>query len=148
MRETALGNVALEDLVAMKPGAFVSVHTAAMLALVANPGTGTPETLLFDAGRLAQLQREFERIVDGATVLVVANNAIAGGAAQPLSREKRSVLADLAGAVVGGAGFDAADFCRGLDSAGVLTDAAARGKLLRALSACVANKKDAVRQLM
>jgi hypothetical protein len=91
-------------------------------------------------------QREYERIVVGATVLVVANHSIVGSNRQP-SPETRSVLMDLASMVVG-ADFNTADFSRKLDAAGVLTAPAARGKLLSALSSGIANKKDGVRQLM
>lgn len=124
-----------------------------MLSLVANPNPITlevaPETLLFDTTRLLQLQREYNRIVDGATVLIMANNSVVGGDKHP-SPAKCSVLKDLAGLVVGGADFDivTAEFCLKLDSAGVLTDPAARGKLVSSLSSCLANKNDSVRQLM
>ena len=119
-----------------------------MFSLIAEAPSAVPETLLLDTGRLSLLQREYERIVVGATVLVVANHSIVGSNRQP-SQETRSVLTDLASMVVS-ADLDnvTADFSRKLDAAGVLTDPAARGKLLSALSSGIANKKDGVRQLM
>ncbi len=124
-----------------------------MLSLISNPDPITlevaPETLLFDTTRLLQLQREYNRIIDGATMLIMANNSVVGGDKHP-SQEKCSVLKDLASLVVGGADFDTviAEFCLKLDSAGLLTNPAVRGKLINSLSSCLGNKNDSVRQLM
>jgi hypothetical protein len=124
-----------------------------MLSLIADPSPVTlevvPETLLFDTTRLLQLQSEYNRIIDGATMLIMANNSVVGGDKNP-SQEKCSVLKDLASLVVGGADFDTVitEFSIKLDSVGVLTNPAARGKLVNSLSSCLANKNDSVRQLM
>ncbi len=151
LRETTARNISLEDLRSGK--AFVTVHTAAMFSLISDPVAVTPntvpETLLFDVNRLALLHREFNRIVDGITMLLTANHAIIGNERHP-SKEQREVLTDLASLIADGSDFEAitADFSAKLDSAGVLTDPVARGKLLKVLSSCVGNKDDSVRKLM
>ena len=148
--ETATNGIALDDLVSGKPEAFVSLHTAAMVSLVTDPvpvtATTVPETLLFDVSRIYALQREFGRIVDGATVLIIANHALAGGD----KHSSQAVLNDLAALVIGGSDFDtlSANLDQKLTASNVLVDPSARGRLLRALESGVANKKDPVRQLM
>jgi hypothetical protein len=142
------GKIAREDLVAGKLQAFVSVHTAAMLSLVSNPAVITvPETLAFDVNRLTSIQREYSRIVDGATVLVIANHAVIGRAKQP-SHEQRMVMTELAKLIVDGSDAIVDEFCLKLDAASVLTDPLARGKLVSALTSGISNKNDGVRQLM
>jgi hypothetical protein len=151
LRETAARNILLEDLRSGK--AFVAVHTAAVFSLVSDPVAVTPntvpETLLFDVSRLALLHREFNRIVDGITMLLTANHAVVGSERHP-SKEQREVLTDLASLIIDGSDFEAiaASFSAKLDSAGVLADPVARGKLFKVLSSCIGNRDDSVRKLM
>ena len=139
------------DLKAGKASAFINVHTNAMLSLVTGsvaivPDT-TPETLLFDVPRLAIFQKEFNRIVDGATALIIANHAIIGSDKTP-SEGKRHVISVLSDHLGSGGCFDATEFCGNLDCAGVLMDAAVRAKFLRSVTQSTENKDDPVRQLM
>jgi hypothetical protein len=141
----------MEDLAAGKADAFAIVHAAAMLSLVTNPtpvkSDTIPETLLFDVGRVSLLQGEFDRIVGCATVLTMATHAVIGSDKSP-SKEKLQVMSDLVDLIKAGGVFDSTEFCRSLDSAGVLTNAAARDKFLKTLALSVENKGDPVRQLM
>ena len=79
-REVASKAVDLESLLEGKASAFVHVHSAAMLSLVADQTTikadMCPETLLFDVHRLSILQREFQYIVTAVTMLVTATHSI------------------------------------------------------------------------
>lgn len=144
----------VDNLVAGKADAFVSLHTTAIFSLVTDlestitPET-IPETLIFDAHRLLQIQHEYNCIVDRATVLTIATHHIIGSDKTP-SAEKRKVIADLVHrmVVVTGEVFDPVELCRDLDLAGLLTDEASRGKLLKALTLSAEKKDDAVRQLM
>ena len=69
-----------DELLEGKARAFVSVHAAAMLDLVASSTTvrpeTTPETLLFDVHRLGFLQREFLLLVSASTKLVSAAHCL------------------------------------------------------------------------
>lgn len=109
-----------------------------------------PETLLFDVNRILVLQRDFQAIVDGITVLTSATHAIAGGSNQ---HGKQKVLADFASSIASDScsGFDVhfvlGKLGSGLDSHGILADPASRTKVFRVLTDCV-KKEDAVRQLM
>lgn len=75
-REVASKAVALDGLLEGKASAFVHVHSAAMLSLVADHTTikadVCPETLLFDLHRLGMLQREFQYLVAAVTMMVTA----------------------------------------------------------------------------
>ena len=146
--EISDNNVSLEDIFSGNASAFAAVHSAAMISLVADPvricPETCPETLLFDVGRISELQCEFNRIVDGAMVLTVASHMIISG--NP-SAAKGKVLNNLAGYIIDNC-FDPANLCRELDSASVLVDPVARGQLLKALDQGITNKSDAVRQLM
>ena len=66
--------VELEGLLQGKAFAFVGVHSAGMLHLVAGETTikaeTVPETLLFDVHRLSCLQREFQTLTTASTMLV------------------------------------------------------------------------------
>ena len=149
-RETSLENIALEDLVAGKAGAFVAVHSAAVLSLVTDSvrikAEIVPETLLMDTLRLVNIQRDYTNIVNGAVVLIMAHRVV--GDKPPMQEQKRSVLKDLEDMMAGGSDFDTikADFRLALDTAGV--DQVASGKLLESIKACITNEGDAVRQLM
>ena len=87
----------LADVLAGKADAFVCVHSKAMLSLVVGPeplsADTLPETLCFDETRLANMRREFERVVTGSSALVYATQALVG-AAQP-TPPQRKILADL-----------------------------------------------------
>ena len=67
-RGVAAKTVALSDLVAGQPRAYVAVHTLAMFNLVADPEAVTvdtvPETLTFDVSRLSAIHHELNRIVN------------------------------------------------------------------------------------
>ncbi len=152
VRETTAGNISIEDLLAGK--AFIPVHTAAMFSLITDPvivtATNVPETLLFDVNRLSHIQREYNHIVDSVAILVTATHAVIGSEKHP-SQGQREVMTELVDRLLGeGSDLEAitVDFCHRLDSARVLTDPDVRAKLLKAFSACVANKNDHVRQLM
>lgn len=77
-REVASKAVDLESLLEGKASAFVHVHSAAMLSLVADQATikadVCPETLLFDVHRLSMLQRELRYVVAATTMLVTATH--------------------------------------------------------------------------
>ena len=79
-REVASKSVDLESLLEGKAVAFVHVHSAAMLALVAGAGPlradVCPETLLLDVGRLGGLQREVQYVVAAATMLATATHRL------------------------------------------------------------------------
>ena len=79
-REVASKAVDLETLLEGKASSFVHVHSAAMLALVADQMTIKPdicpETLLFDVHRISLLQREFQYIVTSVTMLITATHSI------------------------------------------------------------------------
>ena len=70
----------LDNLLEGKAAAFVHVHSAAMLSIVAEDVTVKadicPETLLFDVHRLGELQREFQNIVTSATMIITASHAL------------------------------------------------------------------------
>jgi hypothetical protein len=84
-REVALNAVRIEDLMSGTAGAFVHVHSAAVLSLVCEQKTATtdvsPETLSMDVHRIYLLQREFRNITAAATMMVTAAHSIAGNAA-------------------------------------------------------------------
>jgi hypothetical protein len=149
----------VDDLVAGKADAFVSVHMTSMFYLISQlqpiKTETMPETLLLDAHRLSQLQNQFNSIVDNATALTIAAHHIIGNDKKTPSAGKRNVMADLVSRMVATGGgenvvvvFDATELCSSLDSEGVLVDKASRDKLLKALALSVGNKEDAVRQLM
>jgi hypothetical protein len=79
-REVAAQAACLDSLLAGQASSYESIHSAAMLALVADPAPLTPErcpeTLLFDVHRLSLLQREFQCVVTSATMLVTATHGI------------------------------------------------------------------------
>jgi hypothetical protein len=98
-RETASATIRLEDLASGNPEAFISLHITAMLSLVSDPvarisNDSVPETLLLDVRRLVRLQFEFDRLVSGVALIVVANHAIIGAEVHP-SQEKRALMAEL-----------------------------------------------------
>ena len=130
----------VDDLVAGKADAFVSVHMTSMFYLISQlqpiKTETMPETLLLDAHRLSQLQNQFNSIVDNATALTIAAHHIIGNDKKTPGGENVVVV------------FDATELCSSLDSEGVLVDKASRDKLLKALALSVGNKEDAVRQLM
>jgi hypothetical protein len=158
VREIGARNVAREDLATGRAHAFSAVHYAAMISLVADGklirSETTPETLLFDVRRLSLMQRDFNRVVDGSTVLIIATHAIVGAGGSQ-SAEKRQVMADLASFIVvdpeQGVVVDIdsviAGLGRRLDALGVLPDLSARAQLFRALAKGV-TEDDPVRQLM
>jgi hypothetical protein len=78
--EVAARAAGLDGLLAGQASSYESIHSAAMLALVADPTPLTPErcpeTLLFDVHRLSLLQREFQRVVTSATMLVTAAHGV------------------------------------------------------------------------
>ena len=79
-REVASRAADLDSLLEGKASAFVHVHSAAMLSLVADQTKiredVCPETLLMDVHRLSILQREFQYIVTAVTMLVTATHGI------------------------------------------------------------------------
>ena len=145
--------IAIGDLVGGQRRAFVHVHSLALFTLVAGPVAPTvetvPETLIFDLSRLSVARVEYNRIVDGSTMLLTAAQAVNGRGDNALVG---GVLNDLAGMVVAPGDIDfgsiTTSFCKKLDTAGLLTDPAARAKLLRALSTTIGNPSDAVRALV
>lgn len=142
------GTIVLSDLVAGKARAFLAVHTLAMFTAIADPITHetVPETLLCDVIRLSVIQRKFNHIVDGATMLLSAAQAVNGS-----GDRAGGVLADLAKmVVVEDPDFESitTSFCEKLDAATLLTNPAARAKLLNTLSSSIGNKNDAVRGLV
>ena len=141
----------VSDLVAGKADAFVTLHTTAMVSLVTDSVTiaidTIPETLLFDLHRLSIAQLEFTRVVDNAVALVTANHSIIGSDKSP-SEDKRRVISGLNELLVAGGSFDVTEFCSNLDSAGVLTDPAARGKFIKAVTLSTEDRNDPIRQLM
>ena len=80
-QEITVGAVSNDDLLEGKARAFVHVHSAAMLHLVAGDSTvkadTAPETLLFDVHRVATLQREFQVLVTASTMLITATHTLA-----------------------------------------------------------------------
>ncbi len=79
--EVACGSVELEGLLEGRAASFVHVHSAAMLALVSEPAPiradDCPETLLLDAHRLGQMQREFQYEVTAAALMATATHCVA-----------------------------------------------------------------------
>ena len=79
-REVAGRAVELGALLDGKAAAFVHVHSAAVVALVAEAGPvradGCPETLLLDVGRLCGAQRELEQAAVTAAMLATATHAM------------------------------------------------------------------------
>ena len=70
----------LGSLLEGQASAYVHVHSAAMLALVAEAGPlradVCPETLLLDVGRLGRLQQEVQYVVAAATMLATATHRL------------------------------------------------------------------------
>ena len=79
-REVAGRAVELGALLEGKAAAFVHVHSAAVVVLVAEAGPvradRCPETLLLDVGRLCGAQRELEQAAAAAAMLVTATHAM------------------------------------------------------------------------
>ena len=79
-REVASKAADLGSLLEGQASAYVHVHSAAMLALVAEAGPlkadVCPETLLLDVGRLGGLQREVQYVVVAATMLATATHRL------------------------------------------------------------------------
>ena len=79
-REVAGRAVELGALLEGKAAAFVHVHSAGVVALMAEAGPvradGCPETLLLDVGRLCGAQRELEQAAAAAAMLVTATHAM------------------------------------------------------------------------
>jgi hypothetical protein len=156
VKETTNKVIALEDLVSGKATAFASLHSMAMLSLITNQTAITtgnsPETLLFDVYRLSQIQNEFNGIVNGATILTIANHTIIGSDRQPAD-EKCVLMNDLASLLVAsGSNFDFKSildtFCQNMDSSHVLVDSVERDTFLKAVSTGISDKNDNVRKLM
>lgn len=80
-REIAAQTADLQSLLDGKSSAFIQIHSAAMLSLVADAAplkTETcPETLLFDVHRLGLLQAEFKYIVLAAAMLITVGHGLA-----------------------------------------------------------------------
>jgi T-complex protein 11 len=80
-RELAANTVSLQSVLDGKPSAFVRIHMAAMLHLVAGGDPvkpeAYPETLRFDVHRLAVLQAEFKYIALASAMLVTVGNRLA-----------------------------------------------------------------------
>ena len=89
-REVAIGAVDNEDLLEGKARAFVHVHSAAVLHLVADSGTVkadvVSETLLFDVHRLSMLQREYQVLVTASTMLITAAHSLVKNDAPVVAR--------------------------------------------------------------
>jgi hypothetical protein len=151
-RGMAAQTITLSDLVAGQARAFLAVHTLTIFTIIADPVVVTaetvPETLIFDVGRLSVIQRKFSHIVDGATMLLSAAQAVNGSGDRALVG---SVLADLAEMLVADdPDFDSiiVSFCEKLDAVDLLTNPSVRAKLLNTLSSAIGNKNDAVRGLV
>jgi len=149
MAETVRQEVAssaglLQALVDNHGPAFLHVHTAGMLALVADDLTEDfPETLSFDAHRLGLLRAEFRYICLASTILVTVSYTISHRAPQ--------VLSTVSGLFAAGAPreLDAdkavSDVCRVCEDAGVSMESVE--ELRRALAQCI-TPFDAVHRLM
>ena len=146
--------IAIGDLVGGQRRAFVHVHSLALFTLVAGPVAPTvetvPETLIFDLSRLSVARVEYNRIVDGSTMLLTAAQAVNGSGDKALVGGVLNDLADMVAAQGGGIDFGSitTSFCEKLDTAGLLTDPTARAKLLCALSTTIGNPSNAVRGLV
>ena len=149
-RETgASATIRLEDLTSGNPQAYIALHMTAMLSLVSDPvarinSDTVPETLLFDVRRLYNLQCEFDYIVSGITVLVVANHGIAE--AHP-SEEKRALMAELVALVEAGQ-VDYETIIGTNVAERISTLIADPDRVLRALRSSINDKSFAVRKLM
>ena len=118
-----------EDLASGSPQSFIAVHIAAMISIVTNPtpiqSETIPETLLLDMNRIRGMQNKFQSIVDGATAFVTATHSLSDK-----SIEKKQVLVSLGGFIASNETFDLGlvlvELGQKLDSAGILTDQAAR----------------------
>jgi len=82
--------VDLAALLEGKAAAFVGVHSAGMLHLVASDTTvradNVPETLLFDVHRLSCLQREFQTLTTASTMLVSVAHSL-GATKKPVDAQ-------------------------------------------------------------
>ncbi len=157
LRETTAGNITIQDILSGKKQTFVSVHSAAMLALITNDeiiaADNVPETLLFDVNRLNVIRRDFKRNVDGTVLLTMANHAIIGSDRQPTPEKRllfKKLLTNLSELVNGDSDFDSIidTFCLELDSANVLTGKMEREGFLTSLKAGIEKSDDNVRKLM
>ena len=79
-RETQSGEVQLKALREGSASAYVGVHISAVMSLVSGRealrSDNTPEIIRLDIARLALAQREFNRIVDRATLLVMISHGM------------------------------------------------------------------------
>jgi uncharacterized protein with von Willebrand factor type A (vWA) domain len=128
-----------------------------MLALITSEAVikteNIPETLLFDARRLLQMQSEFSNIVNGATMLTMTNHALVASDRQPSETKRqlfKQVLTYLEEQIASGSDSDTIIemLCEKLDSVQVLTESTQRDNFLKALKAGITNKSDNVRKLM
>jgi len=143
-REVSSNAGLLQALIDNHGPAFLHVHTAGMLALVADDLTEDfPETLSFDAHRLGLLRAEFRYICLASTMLVTVSYTISHRAPQ--------VLSTVSGLFAAGAPreLDAdkavSDVCRVCEDAGVSMESVE--ELRRALAQCI-TPFDAVHRLM
>eukprot|EP00291_Cryptomonas_curvata_P028949 CAMPEP_0172213412 /NCGR_PEP_ID=MMETSP1050-20130122/37578_1 /TAXON_ID=233186 /ORGANISM="Cryptomonas curvata, Strain CCAP979/52" /LENGTH=610 /DNA_ID=CAMNT_0012894241 /DNA_START=380 /DNA_END=2212 /DNA_ORIENTATION=+ len=154
--EVAAKAVGLAGLLSGQASAYASIHSAAMLALVADPAPlradRCPETLLFDVHRLSLLQREFQRVVTSATMLVTATHGIS--AARNLNpAEISSVLTSVKELFTSDTNTDTeldvaqtvAHIMRAVERSSIASES--RSALARALTQCAA-PSDAVHQLL
>ena len=95
----------LPDLLEGNSAAFDGVHVAAMLSLVVD-ATPLPETLLLDAHRLFHLRNEYNYIVSGSSVLVIASQALAG---------RQGILDEFTKVIVGATEVDITSVLASLD---------------------------------
>ena len=144
-REVSSSPGLLQALIDNHGPAFLHVHTAGMLALVADEMSEEdfPETLSFDAHRLGLLRAEFRYICLASTMLVTVSYTISHRAPQ--------VLSTVSGLFAAGAPreLDAdkavSDVCRVCEDAGVPMESVK--ELRRALAQCI-TPFDAVHLLM
>ena len=158
-RETAANTVSLEDLASGQARAFAHVHAAVFVSTFSCPTCTVsadilPETLGFDVRRIANAATDFQRIIDGATTLVVATHALlhrdnSTNVTQQPSHDALHTLTTSLLETEGDLDVDTifADFVRQLDAANLIPDPAERANLRKAFDAAV-NKQDHVRTLM
>jgi hypothetical protein len=151
--------VHLEDIVAGKASAFVTVHTHALTSLIFGSAIrveNVPETLLFDVRRISLLQERATYIAIGCAMIVMVQHKF-----ESMKRENSNsknqigfldaVLDDIKSLIkestVSFADFTAT-LCEKLDTIHELTSSTERAVFVNSLSAAIGDPNDAVRKLM